>query len=1019
MNTKQMNRAFAALAFVVSFITYAMTVQPSVPFWDCGEFTAATIPQQVPHPPGAPLFLMVGKLFDLLLPFGEPAWRINMVSVVASALTVLLTYLITVMVINAFRKRRDFDSFGEAVAVFGSALVGSLALNFSDSFWFNGVESEVYASSIVFVALIMFLMMKWNEEADNPGHEKYILLIAYMIGLSTGVHLLSILAVFSIAMTIYFRKYDVTVKGFLVMGFVTCVVFFAIYPGMVKWFPALLGGDLPFKNEAREHLVQNSVAVQMLAYAFVIAVAYGLWYSVRKSKNELALACASVLLIILGYSTYTQVLVRANVNAPMNENNPNTIDKLVSYLGRDQYGDAPFWPRRYQTEDYFVREHKKYGEWTPPEYKRVERSDGNAISVPDFSKVKVNTLGELNYLWTYQMGHMYWRYFFWNFVGRASDNQDAPSAWFSNKSGEIFNYKSGYADRFPVRFFALPLIFGLIGMFYHFKKDPKMAFVFMAMFLVSGVLAAIQQNQQNPQPRERDYFYVGSFLIYCVWIGLGVYAIAENIRKGKFDSAPTWAVIFGSIVLVPLNMAKGGWSIHSRAGNYIPFDYAYNILQSVEKDAIVFTNGDNDTFPVWYLQDVAGVRRDVRIVNLSLGNTLWYIDQLKNQEPWGAKKIPLSFKDESLRVEDEYDQKALSYSFGEAQNISIPVAPEIIAKYTTDSTLIKNGKMQWTFVGQQNSKRDGKTIYVFRVQDQLVLDILRQTKFERPVYYSMSVGSDAFAGLENHFRMEGMAWRICPVPVSKSRGRGNFAVEQSIMDKCILNVIPGNDFFTEPHYGFKLRNLNNSGIFYDYVHTRLMSNYRSVYENYASAIETSNPKKVVAILDTLNAYISPVQFPMEYTEEYQIADLYKRAGGKKQSEEFAKMAIESCQKLIDNKELYDASPYTKYYSPYLVASDSYEILGDFDGAIRMLKSFPGADKNDPSLQARLDQLDLNKFEAKGDYKGALETAQRLYETYSTSPNPTMKSMAGGVMDKINEFRQKLGMAAMSKDSSAK
>lgn len=263
---------------------------------------------------------------------------------------------------------------------------------------------------------------------------------------------------------------------------------------------------------------------------------------------------------------------------------------------------------------------------------------------------------------------MYIRYFLWNFVGRSSDLQDAGWTFVSTKEADTKNFNSGYRDRFPVRFFALPLVVGLIGFFYHYRASRSMWFVYLVMFLMMGVLAAIAQNQQEPQPRERDYFYAGSFMVWCLWIGVGTYAIIEALSKRlSLRLAAVGGTALG-LLAVPVNMAIGGWPIHSRAGNYVPFDYSYNILQSCEKDAILFTNGDNDTFPLWYLQDVAGIRRDVRIVNLSLGNTLWYIDQLKNLEPWGAKKVPISFPDSMLRTDEDSDQ-ALSYSFGPAETV--------------------------------------------------------------------------------------------------------------------------------------------------------------------------------------------------------------------------------------------------------------------------------------------------------------------------------------------------------------
>jgi hypothetical protein len=1021
MNTQQLNRAFAALVFVISLVTYMLTVQQTVPFWDCAEFTAATVYQQVPHPPGAPLFLMVGKLFHQFIPFGDPGWRVNLVSVFSTAFSVLCLYLITVMAINNFRGKRP-ETFADAIAVFGSAAVGALAFNFSDTLWFNGVESEVYAASTLFVAVIVYLMMRWNEEADTPGHERYLLLIAYLIGLSTGVHLLSVLTIFSIAMVIYYRKYEVSLRSFIIMTVIGLVTFALVYPGIVKIFPALLGGDLALRNAAREYAVTDSPLMIVLAILILGGAAYGVWYGRKKSHPVIGLACSAFLLMIVGYSTYTQILIRSNANPPMNENAPTNLNKLVSYLGREQYGDAPSWPRRYQQESYFTQRYKQYGEWFPPEIQRAERSDGSAIPVPKFTKV--NFAGEMNYFFSYQVYQMYIRYFLWNFVGRSSDQQDTPPAWFSAEGNELYNTDSGYAHLFPVRFFALPLIFGLIGFFFHFRRDRRMAFVHLIMFLMMGVLAAIQQNQQNPQPRERDYFYVGSFMVFCMWIGIGVYGLIENLFKENIKLAGAGAIVAGALALVPVNMAVGGWTFHDRSGNYMPFDYAYNILQSVEKDAILFTNGDNDTFSVWYMQDVMGVRRDVRLVNLSLGNTLWYVDQLKNRAPWGAPKIPLSFSDESIQQTDEYNEKALKTPDGPAEELEIPVREEILRRFSTDANTldvnnteklpdsIANRKItvKIPFSGMQLGEEGGQARYLYRIQDQVVKDILKQTAFERPVYYSGSVGPDAYCGLEKYFRMEGLAYRVCPTV--QTTAKGGQMVNPEVMDKTILNVIPNNDFFTEPHLGFKLRNMNNPRAYFDESNRRpAVNNFRNLYFNYANYLiyDANNPKKAAAVLDTMNKYIGATQFPLYYPQLYQMALLYDKSDAKAQTEKYARMAAQSAERLIANPKLAELDPYIRSFDPNIVATESYELIGEFDKAIAVLRKYQASMNNAPELQVRIDEVEIKRQEFKGDFKKALEVGEQLLAKYEAQNNDFIKQMLPGIRQKVAMLRLKNGI----------
>ena len=1039
MDTKTLNRAFAFLAFAVTLVVYAMTVQPSVPFWDCGEFTAGSIWQQVPHPPGAPLFLMVGKLFSIIIPFGDLGWRVNMVSVFATAFSVLFLYLITVKAIENFRGKK-YETFGEAISVYGSALVGALAFCFTDTIWFNGVESEVYAASTLFTAVVVYLMMRWNEEADNPGHERYLLLIAYLIGLSTGVHLLAILTVFSIVMLVYFRKYKVTPKSFIIMGVIALVIFFVIYQFVVMWLPTMLAGDSPFKNAAKERIIENSPVMTMIGIGIILLAAYGFWYGVKRQKPILKLVSGAFLLILFGFTTYFQVLIRSNSNSPMNENEPKNFSKLISYLGREQYGDAGNWPRRTDFNDegkmyYYNLQDEKgkyvYGEWTAPESKRVERKDGQAVSMPDWTNVNIS--GELAYLWKYQIKHMYFRYFFWNYVGKLSDIQDSDEAWFDKGESELINYKSGYGDQFPVRFFAIPLLFGLIGLYFQFKKDPKTALVYFTMFLLTGVLAAIAQNQQNPQPRERDYFYAGSFMVWCMWIGTGTYTLIDWLVKNKKSMVAPTAVVMASILLVPFNMGLGGWNVHTRAGNYIPFDYSYNILQSCAQDAILFTNGDNDTFPLWYLQDVEGVRRDVRVVNLSLGQTLWYIDQLKNREPWGAKKIPLSFPDEVLHVSED-SEKALSYDFGEPQNIIMPVSRDILKQYTNDTALINDGNMRFTYVGKPFTEKEGKKIYVFHVNNKLVLDILKQTKFERPVYFSTTVGPDVFSGLGRHLRYEGMALRVCPVP-NNSLKTGQ--MEPNIMAASLLNIDNSDNYHKEQHYGFKFRNLDNkSYYYYDEVHRRLMANYRQLFTGFASyTLETmKDTTKCVAIIDTMNKYLSTYRFPLYHQEESQLATLYHEAGAKEQAKQFAQMTIKSCTEIF-NKPALRRDRVEKLgdeikgrHGTYKAATDAYLILGNYDAARTTMnelyelckQAIQGIQGNDGyknefqqvqknvydilGNMAGIDDAEIRDIEKQGKKKEALEKAESLLKKYNDNKDPLYKSLGRYIEENIRRLK---------------
>ncbi len=1006
----------AALVFVISLATYVATLQPSVPFWDCGEFAAAIALQQVPHPPGAPLFLMYGKLFHLL-PLGDPGWRMNMISALASAVASVFLYLLLVLVLEKIWRVQG-ETVVDVLHRYGAAVIGALALTFSDTVWFNAVESEVYASSLLFVAIVLYLGFLWYVRADEPGAERYLLLAAYLIGLSIGVHLLSILAIPGILFLVVYRKYGgqasearlANPRYLLLWLGVPLIGFALVYWGITQWLPALLAGDLPFRTEAREHIVEDSPVVSILTVVLLGVLGWQLYRAYQRRQAVVALALTAFFAVVLGFTTYIHVLLRANSHPPMNENEPTTLARLISYLGREQYGEAPWWPRRYRYDDpYYSQHYSKYGAWYPPQIERAMRRDGGVVPVPRWRRV--NVAGELNYLWSYQVNHMYLRYFLWNYVGRMSDEQDAPAAGplATRRDALPYTYSSGYADAFPVRFFGLPLLVGLLGLGYHFTRERRTAWAMLITFLLMGVLAAIAQNQQLPQPRERDYFYVGSFLVFCFWIGMGAYWVAEGLRRRLGKQLSLLAVLLGiggTALAVPVNMAVGGWRIHDRSGNYLPFDHSYNILQSCERDAILFTNGDNDTFPLWYLQDVAGVRRDVRVVNLSLGNTLWYIRQLKHREPYGAKRIPLSFPDEALESEDS--PRALQPEVGEARPVAIPVRREVLQRFTNDTALLRDGHMRFTFIGMPWRREQNRMLYLFRVQDKLILDILQQTRFERPVYFSITVGSDAYIGLDRFLRLEGMVYRVCPV--SQSTGQQGEAIEPRILEACLLNVDNSTGYHTEPHYGFKFRNLSNPRVYYDEVHRRLISNYRMLYLRYAAYLleRSENPAKAVAVLDTMNYYISTEQFPLPYWQAYSIAQLYQRAGATEKARYFALQAAKVAEQVASVPEIAQREPAVQYYNPRWVAAEAYQLAGDYDQARLMLQQLLLDYPDDATVRARLDEMGIARLEAQGKYREALDTAQAILKRYEEGSDTAFRSLIPQLQAYIERLRQKLG-----------
>jgi hypothetical protein len=985
------NRVLAGVSFLIAFLTYALTLQPSVPFWDCGEFSAATAWQQVPHPPGAPLWLMVARWFHMV-PIGDPGWRINLAAATCSAFASMLTYLIGVMIVERWRPYREGRSMASYLPTFGGGLIAALAFTWSDSQWFNSVESEVYAGGSLLIALLVYLMMRWDKKAEQPGHERYLLIIAYVLGLAIGVHLLALLVVPAVAMVIYFRQYRPSIKGFAALMAITGVSFLIIYKAPLKYIPQLLAS-------------QPAIGIVVL-----LGLIGAVWWAVKENKPIIYMGVTSFLLIILGFTTYTHILLRANAHPTMNENEPDTFSELVSYLGREQYGNAPNWPRRYQVEQYYRQYQDRYdegtdGRWAPP----VRYSDDNQ---PVFDQI--NTAGEINFFLQYQTYRMYIRYFLWNFVGRVSDVQNAPMAAFnvSKETREQFIDQTGYKDVFPIQFFALPLLLGLIGAYYHYRRDWKMAFVFTALFLFLGLFPTWQQNQQEPQPRERDYFYTGSFMIFAIWVGIGATGIAESVRdrvrqkneneseeaKGidmegsEGNAGAVGAVLALCLIAAPLNMGINGWTLHDRSHNWVPWDYSYNILQSLEKDAIIFTNGDNDTFPLWYLQDVAGVRRDVRVVNLSLGNTLWYIWQLKNERPWGAKKVPISFDDRMLRA-DENSAEALHYDFAEAPPVSVEVPANVMA-WATDDSVKAAGTMNWTLRGQNMGQGDKQMI---RVQDKLIRDIITTNKWERPVYMSSTVGPDAWAGLEEFFRKEGMGYRIMPVRQDQSRSME--PLKYDVMKACLMTTLGPDEFSTTPKYGFKFRNLTDTTYFFMEDHRRLMLNYRTMYTSLARyELEKRNDKQAtIATLNKLEEVIAPSMFSMPYPQSAEIGDLYFKAGDKQKAARYAKQTIAAVDAMGD---AWQTNAYARNFNPMQLKAQALADLGEYDQAIKVYQAaFPG----DPTARGYIDQLRLEKFLSKNDTTGAVGEVKAMIAEYERENNPAQQANLGTLRARLAEL----------------
>lgn len=915
MSDKKINRLVALGVFLVTLVIYLRTLSVTVVFWDVGEFCAASRLLQVPHPPGSPLFLLIARIASLIPFLPDIAARMHAVSALGSAIGILFLYLVISKLVSRFH---SLETSGDKLIVFGSSAIGALSLAFSTTYWDNSIEAEVYGIAMFFTSIILWLALRWWERSEEPHNEKYFLLIAYLLGLSTGVHILALLAAFPVMMIYYFKRYEFTRDSFIKFLLVAVPIFFIIYPGIVQILPSLLDGDVGgYKSELLTYI----------PFILMFAAAYGAYRTVQTKQKMLHIGCLSFLLIVIGYSSYTQVLIRANVdNLPMKENNPNNLARLTSYLTREQYGEAPklkgeSWNN--ETQNY---EEKLF----PRRYSREQMHEAT----------RVNYTSDWDFFIRYQVNHMFVRYILWNFVGSEGDWQDAGVSWKDT--------------------LGIPLLLGLLGFWYHFKKEWKLGFVFFSTFIIMGIVLDLYQNQQDPQPRERDYFYVGAYYCIAVWIGIGIVALIDILRKAMkegsgFRLAAT-GVLAACAVAVPVNLARINWHEHDRSQNYIAWDLSYNLLQTCEKDAILFTNGDNDTFPLWYLQDVEGVRRDVRIVNLSLVNTSWYVHLLKNDAPFGSKKVALSFKNEQI--------EQLSPRLWKPQQIPIPVPKDVIERFgVKDTSVLRQGKFTFTMNGVNMNPETR----IVRVQDLMVLDIIMANKWERPIYFAATCSPDSKIGLDNYLWMRGLAYRLKPERVPQADG-GIGGIEEDIMVQNLLgeNIKPS----LTPQHGYIYRNLGNPSVYYDENTQRMVMNYRAsflrlTFHEMRARNDMEKARKIMARMDELMPIdVIPNQ---DWTFTANIMGIFNQIGDTDRAEKYAKSVEDIAKNIIATNRI---DP-NDQFAPFRVLMDIYEMRKDYASAIAILKSaeaqIPGA-QGAPEITSR-----IKMFEDK--LKGVPDTVQ--------------------------------------------
>jgi hypothetical protein len=932
------------LVFLVATWTFVATVEPTASFWDAGEFIATAYKLQVGHPPGAPFYMILARVASAFVAPENVAVAVNILSALASSFTILfLFWSITHLALKLAMRGNTVPGTGALIAVLGSGVVGSLAYTWSDSFWFSAVEGEVYALSSFFTAIVFWAILKWESNANRPHSTRWLILIAYLMGLSIGVHLLNLLAIPAIAFVYYFQRYKVTPRGMVMTFIVSALILGAIQtliiPGIVRMagrFELLFVNDfgLPFNT-----------GTAIYAVLLVGLIVWGIMYTQKHGKVLWNTVLLGVSVILLGYSTYAMIVIRSTANPPIDENNPENVFNLLSYLNREQYGDRPllsgqfwdspmtddrrdgtpvytatwqimldgrpvrnfydrwsarhfldtnpghnarhqyvitdprtgvepvydpqftmFFPRMYSSQRTHVEAYKEWSEFRGIPMRTLDRErKPTVVHKPTFTE-------NMRFFMSYQVNWMYWRYFLWNFAGRQNDIQGhggiTDGNWLSGIR-MIDEQRLGNQEMLPEsmtrnkafnKFYLLPLILGLIGLIYQLTRHTRDWTVVMLLFFFTGLAIVIYLNQTPYQPRERDYAYVGSFYAFAIWIGLGVFALYDAARTitqkdllyavggtlglgvlkflmESLDAVPDHSVSYMIIYMglvgggtlglfhllgrfmrndvvpgtlatlvglaVPAVMVADGWDDHDRSHRTPARDLAWNYLQSCAPNAILFTNGDNDTFPLWYAQEVEDIRTDVRVVNLSLLNTDWYVDQMR-RKAYESDPLPFSLAPEKYRQGTRDVVALIPQGDREAYRDIREMMAFVANDRNMQQIFQRGGKDAWfptdrfsipadsAAVFGSGTLQPGDTAWVPAVNWQIrrqvllknhlmVLDMLSVFNWQRPVYFAVTTGPDSYINLQDHFQLEGLAYRLVPAYSPNQNPNLNGRVATDIM----------------------------------------------------------------------------------------------------------------------------------------------------------------------------------------------------------------------------------------------
>ncbi|MDQ2657943.1 MAG: DUF2723 domain-containing protein [Bacteroidota bacterium] len=864
-NFQRINNLTGWVVFAIALVVYWSTMEPTASYWDCGEFIAVSYKLEVPHPPGAPLFLLLGRMFSFLA-FGDEtnvAYWINFSSVLAGAFTSLFLFWSTVLFGRKLMKIRTPEELtvDRTWVLMGAGLVSALTFTFCDSAWFSNVEAEVYAMSSFFTAFVVWAMLKWDLIEDESKANRWLILIFYMMGLSIGIHLLNLVTIPALALIYYFKKYTPGRWGVVLTMLISLVIIFFINNLIIPGLPSIAGGfELFFVNNIG---LPFGSGVIVFVLMLVAALIYGIRHSQKNNKPILNTFLLATTFILIGYSSYAMIVIRANFNPPINENDPSDVMSFVRYLKREQYGSRPLVYGQYFTaqlegydegEPVYVKGKDKYEVsdrkvsyrysaadqtlfpriWsTDPQHQQVYR---DLLGLHEGEKPKFFS-DNLYYMFSHQIGWMYVRYFFFNFAGRESDNQNAdwlsPGKWFEKLPPSLAENKGRN------NFYMIPFVLGLVGMFYQSVHNTKNFVVVALLFILTGVALVIYLNSPPTEPRERDYIYTGSYYAFSFWIGFAVIAIAAALEKATRSLKRAGLIATLICLSAPVLMARDGWDDHNRSKRYFSVDSAINYLQSCAPNGILFTGGDNDTFPLWYSQEVEGVRTDVRVVVLSYYNTDWYIKQTMRQT-YESEAFPYTLTAENYRQggPNDYlpfhDLKMSSIDLKQylellkrdhkglrlfASANAVP-SRELSLKVDVEKVRalgIVPKELEDLIVPEMRLRLRGNGL---EKKDLAMLDVLATADWERPLYVNNTSLAQFNVDLTPYVVQEGNAYRILPVQ------NPNPQTELVNTEISYRNV-------TEK---FQFRGLDDSTIYYSPDYRSFVQNHRSSINSVATAL---------------------------------------------------------------------------------------------------------------------------------------------------------------------------------------